>query len=329
MAVWSERRLIEKIRQASYGVTDGLIRSIGDDCCEVMAPGSFLISTDSLIDSIHFDRSFHPPLLLGRKSMAVNLSDVAAMGGRPRFMLLSLCLPEDLEWKWLSGWLDGALEILKEFDCVLIGGDTVKAKELAFNVTVLGEPLPGGAIYRDSAGVGDTVWVSGPLGSAGCGLQLLSREQKQPGFLEHSSWNQLLQAHLNPVPQIELGRKLAQSGLVTAMQDISDGLATDLAHICKASGVSAYISADRLPYLPELPEAATVLGMKVEDLTLRAGEDYQLIFTVQTGKEKEFAEYIKNEGYEPVRIGETRAGKGVFLQGNGETEEISFQGYEH
>lgn len=329
MVVWSERRLIEKIRRASYGITDGLITSIGDDCCEVMAPGSFLISTDSLIDSIHFDRSFHPPHLLGRKSMAVNLSDIAAMGGRPRFVLISLCLPEDLKWDWISEWLDGALEILKEFDCVLIGGDTVKAKELAFTVTVLGEPLHSGAIYRNSAKVGDTVWVSGPLGSAGCGLQLLRHEQKQPGFLEHSSWDLLLQAHLNPVPQIDLGKKLAQSGLVTAMQDISDGLSTDLAHICKASGVSAFIHADRLPFLPELPGAAAVLGMKVEDLTLRAGEDYQLVFTVQKDKEKEFLDCMEKGDAGPVRIGEIQAGKGVFLQRAVEIEEITFQGYEH
>lgn len=165
MAAWSERRLIEKIRLATNGASNGLLKSIGDDCCEIQTAGSMLISTDSLVDSVHFDRAFHPPHLLGRKTVAVNLSDIAAMGGKPRFVLLSLCLPEKLEWEWISAWLDGVLEILSEHDCVLIGGDTVKAKEAAFTITVIGEPVGGSAIYRNGAKDGDTVWVSGFLGS--------------------------------------------------------------------------------------------------------------------------------------------------------------------
>lgn len=329
MAAWTERRLIEKIRKASVCSDKGLLKSIGDDCCEVSAPGSFLISTDSLVAGIHFDSSFHPPHLLGRKSIAVNLSDIAAMGGRPRFVLLSLCLPEDLEWHWISCWLDGVLEILSEFHCVLIGGDTVKAKELVVGVTVLGEPLPSGAVYRNTAREGDTVWVSGPLGSAGCGLKLLMLEKMQPGSLVPGSWDSLLAAHLNPVPQIELGLKLAECGMVTAMQDISDGLATDLAHICKASGVSASIQMQSLPYLPELCSAAELLNVSVEDLILRSGEDYQLVFTVQKGKEDAFVKRFCKGNVKLARIGEIRSGKGVFLQKETATEDITFQGYEH
>ena len=333
MTAWSERSLIEKIRSASKRPDEGLLKSIGDDCCEVSAPGSFLISTDSLVDGIHFDRSFHPPHLLGRKSIAVNLSDVAAMGGKPRFILLSLCLPEDLEWKWISAWLDGVFEILTEFDCILIGGDTVKAKELVFTVTVLGEPVENGAIYRDTASVGDTVWVSGPLGSAGCGLKLLNHEKQHPGSLALDSMNSLLNEHLNPMPQVSLGIKLAESQMLTAMQDISDGLATDLAHICKASGVSAHIEAAFLPCLPELPLAAEVLSENSETLMLCSGEDYQLVFTVQEGREAEFVRYIQKiqkEDTTVVKIGEIRSGKGVILHRvDGTAKEISFKGYEH
>jgi thiamine-monophosphate kinase len=329
VAAWSERRLIEKIRKASVSSDSGLLKSIGDDCCEVIAPGSFLISTDSLVDGIHFDRSFHPPHLLGRKSIAVNLSDIAAMGGKPRFILLSLCLPENLEWDWIASWLDGVLEILNEFDCVLIGGDTVKSKELVVTVTVVGEPLSVGAVYRNGARDGDSVWVSGPLGSAGCGLKLLSHEKLQPGALEPALWDSLTDAHLNPVPQVDLGLKLARSGMVTAMQDISDGLATDLAHICKASGVSAYIEAERLPFLPELSVASKALNVNLEDLILRSGEDYQLVFTVKKGEEAEFVRRIQKENDAIVRIGEIRSGEGVYLQRERATVYISFQGYEH
>ena len=329
MAVWSERRLVERIRLASKGSVDGLITSIGDDCCEVRSNGSFLISTDSLIDSIHFNRTFHPPHLLGRKSIAANLSDIAAMGGRPRFVLLSLSLPEDLEWEWIAAWLDGALEILNEYDCMLIGGDTVKSKELGFTVTVLGEPVGDSAIYRTGAKEGDTVWVSGPLGSAGAGLALLNRDHLRQGSLDNALFDTLFKAHLNPVPQIALGMELAKSGVVSSMQDISDGLATDLAHICKASGVSALIHADRLPYLPALQTAANLLEKEIEDLILRAGEDYQLLFTVKKGQEALLSQLLQQTTPELVMIGEICSGKGVFLQKNSKVEEISFQGYEH
>ena len=329
MAAWSERRLIKKIRQASLRASNGLLKAIGDDCCEVTAPGSFLISTDTLVDSVHFDVSFHPPYLLGRKSIAVNLSDIAAMGGRPRFVLLSLCLPENLEWDWISRWLDGALEILQEYDCVLIGGDTVKGKELVLTVTVLGEPVGSGAVYRDGAKEGDTVWVSGDLGTAGGGLALLNHNKNEHDSLDLGGWNALLSGHLNPVPRIHLGMELARSGLLTAMQDISDGLATDLAHLCQASGVSAIIYGENLPFLPELSTAAEVLNLKLEDLILRSGEDYQLVFTVRKGKEDEFVGLMQKSKKEIFKIGEIRSGAGVFLDNGDSIEDISFQGYEH
>ncbi len=329
MAAWSERRLIEKIRQASLRENRGLLKAIGDDCCEVTAPGSFLISTDTLVNSVHFDFSFHPPHLLGRKSIAVNLSDIAAMGGRPRFVLLSLCLPGNLEWEWISSWLDGALEILQEYDCILIGGDTVKGRELVLTVTVLGEPVGAGAVYRNGAKEGDTVWVSGPLGTAGGGLALLEHNKVQPDSLDLSRWDALLSGHLNPVPRIDLGMKLVQSGLLTAMQDISDGLATDLAHLCQASGVSAIIYGDKLPFLSELSTAAEVLNLKLEDLILRSGEDYQLVFTVKKGKEDEFLRLMEKSRKEICMIGAIRSGEGVFLANGDSIEEISFQGYEH
>ncbi len=329
MTCWSERELIQKIHQACNDSADGLVKGIGDDCCEVNAQGSWLISTDTLVDSIHFDRSWHLPELLGRKSLAVNLSDIAAMGGRPRFVLLSLCLPEDLDGEWISRWLDGVLEMLQQFDCRLIGGDTVQGKGLVLTVTVLGEPVGNGAIYRSGASVGDTVWVSGTLGSAGGGLELLAVEKRNPGSLDLSRWQPLLDAHLDPLPCIELGMELAESGLVTAMQDISDGIATDLAHICQASGTGALIKVEQLPFLPELASAAEVLGMNVEDFILRSGEDYQLVFTVRMGCERELLRLMEEKGRHVFQIGTIRRGQGVFLQKDSGEEEISFQGYEH
>ena len=330
MSAWSERKLIDKIRQGARTENSDVLLSIGDDCCELQTTACTLISTDTLVESIHFDTSFHPPYLLGRKSIAVNLSDIAAMGGRPRFVLLSLCLPEDLEWEWIKEWLDGALAILQEYDCILVGGDTVKGKSLVFTITVLGEPLAANkAVCRSGAGVGDSVWVSGMLGSAGAGLALLNYGKNHSDFSIPSSMQDLLDAHLNPFPCIELGQELATSGYVTAMQDISDGLATDLAHLCKASGVAAQIQADQLPRHAALAEAVDHLGGEVNDLILRAGEDYQLVFTVKKGAVQPFMECMEQSKQNITQIGTITEGTGVFLEDTEKVAEISFQGYEH
>ena len=329
MAGWSERKLINRIEKAAKHHRTDVLLSIGDDCCELAIGGNTLISTDTLVESIHFDTSFHSPYLLGRKSIAVNLSDIAAMGGIPRFVLLSLCLPEELEQEWIDAWLDGALSMLQEFDCVLVGGDTVKGPNLVFTVTVLGIPLPEGALYRTGAGVGDSVWVTGVLGSAGAGLELLTHRKNNPEIIENKAWKSLYEAHLNPVPQVHLGQKLARSGYVTAMQDISDGIATDLAHICRASKVSAIVDSDLLPMHGSLAQAAKFLEMSQNTLMLRAGEDYQLLFTVKEGEEKSFTEYMGEEKQLVTNIGRVTGGEGVFLLENGRTREISFQGYQH
>lgn len=329
MAGWSERKLINRIQKAASQHRADVLLSIGDDCCELVTGGSTLISTDTLVESVHFDTSFHSPYLLGRKSIAVNLSDIAAMGGIPRFALLSLCLPEELEQEWIDTWMDGALSMLQEFDCILVGGDTVKGQNLVFTVTVLGLPVTEGALYRTGAGVGESVWVTGVLGSAGAGLGLLTHRKNNPEILEKEAWDALYEAHLNPVPQVRLGQKLARSGCVTAMQDISDGIATDLAHICRASKVSATIDADLLPMHTSLQRAAAFLEMSTHALMLSAGEDYQLLFTVKEGQEKSFTEYMGEESQLVTNIGRVTAGEGVFLLENGLTRDITFQGYEH
>ena len=329
MVAWSERELIRRISSACTTSQAGVIKGIGDDCCEITLPaGSLLLSTDTLVDGVHFDRSWHPPHLLGRKSVAVNLSDIAAMGGEPLFVLFSLCLPPEIEQQWIDRWLDGAFEILQEFSTELIGGDTVRGRELVITVTVLGKAPPGGSLYRSGAKPGDSVWVSGCLGSAGAGLELLAsgRGGAKPWTSDLQS---LVDAHLNPVPCVQYGIELAKSGLVTAMQDISDGIATDLAHICQSSGHAAVLIKDQLPALPGLESACRILGKDAEDLMLRSGEDYELLFTVEKGKEIEFTEVMQEKKLSVYRIGEIRAGAGVFLRSEEGEVEISYQGYEH
>lgn len=334
MAELSERALIRLIREASVGAASGLIQGIGDDCAVFggSGTGAWLITTDTLVEGVHFDCRWHGPELLGRKSIAVNLSDIAAMGGCPRFVLLSLCLPSSLSVEWLQGWLSGASAIMEEYGCLLIGGDTVRSKELVISVTVLGEAAAAGTLYRSGARPGDIVCVGGPLGSAAAGLALFQKMTEE--YLDPEQfrqWQPLLDAHLNPAPQVSLGRHLAASGCVTAMQDISDGVATDLAHICEESGTGGVLYAESLPALPVLDSAAVFTGKERLDLLLKGGEDYQLLFTVDPQREKALQASLPDHlRHQVIPVGRITKGRGVFLEaGDGHRCEITFQGYEH
>jgi thiamine-monophosphate kinase len=329
---FSERKIIEQIRNMTAGSpVTGLIKGIGDDCSVFggSPSGTWLISTDMLVDGIHFNRKWHPPRLLGRKSIAVNLSDIAAMGGIPRFVLIAMSLPGDVTSPWLCQWLEGVSEILAEYNCTLIGGDTVTGRELNISVTVLGEQHPAGSVYRSGAKEGDTVWVSGPLGSSMAGLAILT-SCEMAGRGPETGWQELVDSHLNPVPQIEFGQALCASRYVTAMQDISDGVATDLSHICRESGVSALIDEDRLPSLLVLDAACQALQLQKLDCILRGGEDYQLVFTIGKGREKAFEALLQEQGRSAFPIGVIEKGEGLFLRNrDGRREEITYQGYEH
>ena len=282
-----------------------------------------------LVDDVHFNRKWHPPLLLGRKSVSVNLSDIAAMGGIPRFVLIAISLPHDMTSQWLSQWLEGITGILAEFGCTLIGGDTVRGREMNISVTVLGEQHPAGSLYRSGAGEGDAVYVSGPLGSSAAGLEIL-RWREKTGQEAKDEWKELVESHLNPVPQVQLGQALCASGCVTAMQDISDGLATDLSHICYESGVAASVDEEKLPVLPILNEVCQALRIQKLDCILRGGEDYQLVFTVKKGSEKTIEDLLRCRGRTIIPVGRIEKGAGVFLtRSNGRREEITYQGYEH
>lgn len=326
----SEREIIRLIQDQTQTKRSGLVKGIGDDCSVFGSTqkGFWLVTTDTLVDTIHFDRSFHPPQLLGRKCIAVSLSDIAAMGGEPKFVLLSISLPLDVSTSWLTKWFDGIKEIVDEYNCCLIGGDTVQAKELSITVTILGEPGPGGPIYRSGARENDTVYVSGFLGDSAAGLELL---QKQSNNLKENKWEKFITAHLNPVPQVELGKQLALSGFVTSMQDISDGLATDLSHICHESDCGAILSQISLPHHPHLVDAAKAVNKDMLDLQLFSGEDYQLVFTVQQDRGSQVESMIAGALNQPIYpVGRIKNGSGVCLQKtSGELIDITFKGYEH
>lgn len=325
----SEKEIIARIRKQTQPLTGELLHGIGDDCAVIKRDGGLveLVTTDTLIEKVHFDLTWHSPELLGRKAAAVNLSDVAAMGGQPRYCLLSLALPVDFAESWLDQFMAGFLAILAEHGTLLIGGDTVKSESgYAISVTIMGEVPEGEILLRSAACPGDLVMVSGSIGNAAAGLEIC----RQGLGGANNTWRELTGAHLDPIPETVLGRILAESGLVNAMMDVSDGLATDLAHLCSESGVGAEIDGASVPMTDALLKAADLLNCKPMPWAISGGEDYRLLFTVPAADSEKLQELVRHKlGREVVPVGRIVSGEGVTLIEDSIRLDISYHGYDH
>lgn len=265
---------IEKIKKL-FGTTEGLV-GIGDDCAVIpMGESDLLVTTDMLIEGVHFLRSDATPEQVGYKSVAVNLSDIAAMGGRPIGTFLSIALPKDAQGEWAERFMEGFAEISRHYGVPLLGGDTTSSlRDVAVNVAVVGTCPHGKAILRSGARVGDTIFVTGPLGDSGAGLKLLLEKAERTPEEDF-----LVERHYTPTPRLGEGLALAATGLVGAMMDISDGIASDLGHILKASGVGARVELDALPTSEQLERVCERKGWSAFEIAASAGEDYELLLT--------------------------------------------------
>jgi len=282
---------------------------IGDDAA-LLSPTlgcQLLVSTDLLAEAIHFDPGFGPAHLLGRKSLAVNLSDIASMGAVPRWFFLSLAIPAGFPLETIEGFLDGLAEQATGHDCVLAGGDTCGSKSgLLISVTIMGEQRPELILKRSGARSGDDVWVSGTLGDSALGLRLLM-EDKRLG----QSDDCLLLRHLDPTPRCSLGLELAKSGLVHAMIDISDGLLADLGHICEQSGCGAEIQLAQLPLSPAFRCYADQQETFPWQLAAAGGEDYELCFTAPPCNHATIQKISKTAGVPVTVVGKVTASRQV------------------
>jgi thiamine-monophosphate kinase len=325
-----ERELIERIRTMTGGGSRDLLMGIGDDCAVLRRDhaAAWLVTMDTLVESVHFDRGFHPPLQLGRKAVSVNVSDIAAMGGKPAFVLLSLGLPSTLEDRWSLELCRGIADGCRKYGCLLIGGDTVRTTGgVSLTLAVIGEMAAKAVLYRSGGKEGDDVWVSGPLGRAAAGLELL----RSGVAADEPAFRSLTAAHLDPAARTELGPRLAESGLVHAMMDLSDGLATDLSHLCRASGLGAEINAELLPGNRELAAAADHLQRDPLEWMIAGGEDYELLFTAPRAAADRLQELATSMGTRLYRIGTLVPGQGVRLleHASGVLRDITYGGYDH
>jgi len=260
--------------------TNSLALGIGDDAALFrLRPGyETILTCDWFLEGTHFLRERHPPDSVGWKCLARAVSDIAAMGGAPRCFLLSLALPDSHTGQWLDQFLGGLRRASRKFHCVLAGGDTTRQEQILINVTVIGEVKRGHAVLRSGAREGDLIYVSGSLGEAELGLQLLKLTKKSANLRDP-----LLRKHLYPQPRLELGRWLAEKRIATAMIDLSDGLSSDLARICSSSGVGALLDHDQFPAV-RVPRSLLKKVNESLQLALHGGDDYELLFTAPPRK---------------------------------------------
>ncbi len=329
----NELQIIEYIAAQAGPANAQLIKGIGDDCAVIRKDGTrvWLLTMDTLIESVHFNSSFHPPEKLGRKAISVNVSDVGAMGGKPVFVLLSAGLPHGFDEAWLQAFTRGLTDACREYGCCLIGGDTVASPGgLTFTLTVIGEAEADQVVYRNGARPGDTVWVSGELGWAAAGLELLSAGLAP----DNRALDPFREKHLNPQARVGLGMQLAASGLVHAMMDLSDGLATDLAHLCKQSSVGARLNAQNLPGVEALAAAAGLTGSDPLRWAISGGEDYELLFTASPEDGDHLVGIARQCGQAISPVGIIGAGEGVTLiqkriDGTSSEIAVAYQGFDH
>src|SRR3989339_368591 len=307
----------------------GVVLGIGDDCAAIEIPGPdyLLWTVDTLVEGGHFDPALITLSQLCWKSLTVNLSDIAAMGGNPGFALLSLGWPPDRDRNEALEFAAGLAQAAREYGVAVIGGDTVASPGgLIITVTLTGRGPARQMLRRAGAEVGGLIFVTGPLGEAAAGLEILRQGLELPPELKEG----LTEAHLRPRPQLRAGRLLAQEGLATALIDTSDGVATDLYHICRASGVGARIPAAAVPVSPRVTAAAPHLGCDPLDLALTGGEDYLLLFTAKPAVAPRLPGAFSRAGLSaPLPLGHIVPGDRVVLLTPAGEVDISGRGYDH
>jgi thiamine-monophosphate kinase len=298
--------------------------AIGDDCAVLRLPPrqESLVTTDFTLEGIHFRRDWHPPESVGHRCLARGLSDIAAMGGDPVAAFLSLALPRDLPQAWVVRFLRGLIRLAEKHGVSLAGGDTAESPNgILADVIVIGSAPKGKSVLRSGARPGDRIFVSGELGGSAAALVRMMAGQTRAKSKKKLNPRDYPR-HFFPEPRVELGRILRERALASAMIDTSDGLSTDLAHLCEESRVGAELDASLIPRA-RVGKPARVVDL---DLALHGGEDYELLFTARPGKRvpKQIA------GVALTQIGEITRGSKIFIDDSKDIAyELAPRGWEH
>jgi thiamine-monophosphate kinase len=329
LAELGERGLIARLRHRLPTPDADVLVGIGDDAAAIRwGEGTLLLTTDTLLEGVHFRRSTATLRDIGAKAIAVNVSDIAAMGGEPRYALLALALPPSLGVTDVDELYAGIQDMASRHGVTVVGGDTCAAPGgVVLSVTLVGRVI-GAPLRRSGARPGDAILVTGTLGASAAGLALLERG---PGGLAPAVVDAVVRPHRVPTPRVAESALIRASGWATAMIDLSDGLATDLGHIATESGVGARVDVDALPVSEATRAAASALGADPLGWALSGGEDYELLFTATAERATDLARQVADATSTPVhRIGEVRPpGEGVrFLDRRGQPRPVT-PGFDH
>lgn len=306
-----EFALIRALRRRYPARAPGLVQSIGDDAAVLASSAGqwWHLTTDLLAEGVHFDLRTASPESVGYRAAMANLSDIAAMGAMPRYLLMSLAIPRSMKQRHILQMYAGVMQACRPYGVALIGGDTsASITGLFLNITLIGTTRTRAALFRRGARSGDGLYVTGTLGDSLAGLELLSRRltARRAASLRPAHHRFLVQRHLRPVARVAEGQWLNQQGLATSAIDISDGLSGDLRHICEESRVGAEIDSALLPVSPACCAYADLRGLKPADLAVAGGEDYELLFTVPRRHEAALQRQAETRRYRITRIGVIR-----------------------
>jgi thiamine-monophosphate kinase len=326
-----EFALIARLQRFLQGpMAPHVVRDMGDDCAVLRAsPGmELLLTTDTQEEDVHFRREWSTAEDIGWRCLAVNVSDIAAMGGMPLGALVALCMPATLELAFVDALYEGMQELARQYRCPIIGGNiTQAAANLSVTIAVLGEVPSGQSVYRSGAQIGDEIWVTGELGGAKAGLDVL-RHASQIAPLPSEY---VLARYRRPRPRLQEAEYLREHGQIRSLVDLSDGLSSDLAHICEASGVGAQLDAAAIPIHEETRRVAHALQADPLAYALHGGEDFELCLTAPPGHLTPLQHAFTARFHCPlVCVGTIQAGSGITLcHADGTQLSLQAQGYDH
>lgn len=307
--IGGEFALIERL--VKKPASRNIIKGIGDDAAVINVGGKCLVlTTDTLVEGDHFSHKYFTPEQIGKKAVEINVSDIGAMGAEPKFFLVSLVLPKDIDIRIIENIYKGMWQKGRKYKIEIIGGNITHGKQLIIDICMIGEVKKKNLKLRSAAKPDDCIFVSGDLGSSAAGLNLFLKNKKGP--------NQVKKRHLEPEAKFHKVKPFSK--YINAMIDVSDGLASEVLRLCEQSNTGAVIYLDSVPINPATKKAAEICGKKALDYALYGGEDFELVYTVS---EKNIN---KVKGF---MVGKITRKKGVRLYREGREEPLTKHGYDH
>jgi thiamine-monophosphate kinase len=325
----NEFELINLLTEGAPRKDRDLVAGVGDDCAVIDAGDrNWLVTTDALVEGVHFSLAFSNAYDLGKRIMAVNISDIAAMGGRPRFFTVALGVPGGMSDDRLRKLYDGIYSAAQEHKALLIGGDTVATDQLIASVTVIGEADKKKTILRSGARPGDALCVTGDLGKGALGLECLKAGNVSDETMPFIDWYRV------PRPRVFEGQMLAATGFITAMIDISDGLMADVDHLAGASQTGYEIHVEKMPRVQGMGGIAQALKLDPIRLMLGGGDDYELAFTVSRNRHEDFKKWYRSDVGNDLKLTEIGRiiedpARRVALAPDGIEIDVAKRGYDH